>query len=281
MKKFIVIDQSNYIPWKGYFDMIHDVDEFCFYDDVQFTPRDWRSRNKIITPHGEKWLTIPVGKDRNRRICDVMMTDHSWQLTHYQTLKFAYGRHPYWSTYEGLMKDIYIDHTWDNLSELNHYFTKKIAEILGITTKFIDSRDFKTTGVKHERILSLIDSIGADAYLSGPAAKDYIIAEDYHKKNIELYWKDYADYPVYPQISPHEFNHNVSILDLLFNVGDKAPWYIWGWREENKHISYVREMPRSVTGGDWTNYNLLNGAACNTFFSRERCALPKAWGCVA
>ena len=281
MNKFIVIDQSNYIPWKGYFDMIHDVDEFCFYDDVQFTPRDWRSRNKIITPDGEKWLTIPVGKDRNRRICDVTITDHSWQLNHYQTLKFAYGKHPYWSRYEELMKDIYLDHTWDNLSELNHYFTRKIAEILGITTKFIDSRDFETTGVKHERILSLIESIGADAYLSGPAAKDYIIAEDYYKKNIKLYWKDYTDYPVYSQISPNEFNHNVSILDLLFNVGDKAPWYIWGWRKETQHRSYTRNICSAGGGYLANNSHLLNSSDLGSIFGTGYGKTPNIWRCAA
>lgn len=241
MKKIIAIDQSNYIPWKGYFDLIHDADIFCFYDDVQYTPRDWRCRNKIITKDGEKWLTIPVGNDRNRKICDVVIMDHDWQKIHYQTLKFAYGKHPFWKKYEWLMNDIYIENIWNNLSELNHYFINKIAEILCIKTKFIDSRDYKTFGVKHERILNLVKAINADKYLSGPAAKDYIIAEDYKKSCIELYWKDYNDYPVYKQISPNEFNHKVSILDLLFNVGDETPWYIWGWREQYNHKSYVKD----------------------------------------
>ena len=75
----VAVDQPDYLPWKGYFDLIHDVDLFVFYNDVQYTSRDWRSRNKIITGDGEKWLTVPVGTKRSRLICDVKMEDRNWQ----------------------------------------------------------------------------------------------------------------------------------------------------------------------------------------------------------
>lgn len=67
----IAVDQPNYIPWKGYFDLIHDVDLFVFYNDVQYTSRDWRNRNKIITHDGIKWLTVPVGHSTHRLIYEV------------------------------------------------------------------------------------------------------------------------------------------------------------------------------------------------------------------
>lgn len=76
MKKVGVI-QSNYIPWKGYFDLIHDVDLFVFYDDVQYTKNDWRNRNLIKTPTGAKWLTIPVSSNLNNLIYEVELKDHS------------------------------------------------------------------------------------------------------------------------------------------------------------------------------------------------------------
>lgn len=240
MKKLAIL-QSNYIPWKGYFDIIHDVDEFVFYDDVQYTSRDWRNRNKIVTDNGLKWLSIPVGQKRDRLICEVVIQDHSWQRKHYETLKFAYGRCKYWDLYEPFLNDVYLQREWDSLSELNHYMTKYIAnEILGCDTVFMDSRDYETHGAKHEKLLSLVKATGADFYESGPAAKDYIIAKDYEDAGIELVWKDYSGYPEYTQ-NTEEFTHYVSIFDLLFNVGEKAPYYIWGWREEENKCSWTKD----------------------------------------
>ena len=91
--------------------------------------------------------------------------------------------------------------------------------------------DYETHGVKHEKLLSRLKSAGADVYISGPAAKDYIIKKDYDNEGIELIWKDYSGYPEYPQ-GNDTFFPNVSILDLLCNVGKDAPYYIWGWRSE-------------------------------------------------
>lgn len=226
MKKVAVL-QSNYIPWKGYFDIIHDVDEFIFYDEVQFTVRDWRSRNKILTQHGELWLTVPVGADRNRAIVDVQIKDSSWQKKHFATLQMAYRKAPFFHLYEEFLKFVYLEQTWDYLYKLNRFLIEKISQdFLGITTKFSDSRDYPTHGAKHEKLLSLVKAAGADVYISGPAAKDYIIAEDYEREGIKLVWKDYSHYPEYPQRG-EKFNHYVSILDLLFNVGKDAPNYIW------------------------------------------------------
>ena len=83
MKKVAIL-QSNYIPWKGYFDLISYVDEFIIYDDMQFTKNDWRNRNKIKTPQGLNWITIPVGSDNTRRIRDVIFVNNDWRLKQYQ-----------------------------------------------------------------------------------------------------------------------------------------------------------------------------------------------------
>ena len=237
----VAVDQPNYIPWKGYFDLINDVDLFVFYNDVQYTVRDWRNRNKIITPNGEKWLSVPCGKDTSRLICEVRMTDHDWQKVHYETIKFAYGRCPYYEYVRPLLDDVYLEHEWEYLYELDMYLTERIAkDYLGIKTEFADSRDYETKGAKHERMLSLLDSIGTDIYESGPAAKDYIIPADYEKANIELRWKSYDGYPEYPQQSD-EFNHYVSIIDLLCNVGQDSWKYIWGWREGTDYRAWTYE----------------------------------------
>lgn len=229
MKRLAVL-QSNYIPWKGYFDIIHDVDEFIFYDEVQFTKNDWRNRNKIITPQGEIWLSVPVGTDEHRLILDVQIKDSAWQKKHFKTLEMAYHKAPHFDRYREFLEFVYLEKRWDYLYELNRFLIEKISrDFLGITTKFSDSRDYPSHGVKHEKLLSLVKAAGADVYISGAAAKNYIAAEDYARAGIELVWKDYSDYPPYPQLGKN-FNHYVSILDLLFSVGDEAPWYIWGHR---------------------------------------------------
>ncbi len=224
--------QSNYIPWKGYFDIIHDVDLFIFHDDLQYTKNDWRNRNRIVTEGGLKWLTIPVGTDEHRMILDVTMQDAAWAKKHYDMIRASYLRAPYFQKLKPFLEDAYLGRQWTHLYELDRYLIETISrEFLGITTKFADSRDFATHGVKHEKLLSMLQSAGASLYVSGPAAQDYIHAEDYQAAGIELVWKDYSGYPPYPQLHGHDFEHGVSILDLLMNTGDDAPYYIWGWRE--------------------------------------------------
>ena len=236
------IDQPNYLPWKGYFDLIHDVDEFVFYNDVQYTAGDWRNRNRILTQDGQKWLTVPVGRHLSRLICEVKMPDRSWQKKHFETIRFAYRKAPYYRKYIGFFEEVYMKRSWDYLYELDQYLTVYIArEFLGITTKFTDSRDYPKSGAKHKKLLSLIESMGnVDVYESGPAAKNYIVSSDYADRGIKLVWKNYDGYPEYPQLS-ETFTHQVSIIDLLFNVGEEAPWYIWGWRENSSIPSWTEQ----------------------------------------
>ncbi len=237
----VAIDQPNYIPWKGYFDLIHDVDLFIFYNDVQYTTRDWRNRNIIPTPNGMKWLSVPVGKETHRLICDVEMPDREWQRIHYETIRFAYGKAPYFKLYRDFFEDCYLGREWKHLYKLDMYLVTEISrQFLGITTEFADSRDYKTHGAKHEKLLSLLEDVGdVSMYISGPAAKDYIVPKDYASRNIELRWKNYDGYPEYTG-QPGPFNHQVSILDLLFNTGPDAPYYIWGWREGTDIPPYVK-----------------------------------------
>ena len=226
MKKVAVL-QSNYIPWKGYFDIIHDVDEFIFYDEVQYTKNDWRNRNRISTPTGIQWLTIPIRGSITQTIDEVQPAGSQWQRKHFNTLVTYYSKAPYFYKYREFLEDFYLNHVWENLSELNRYLIIHISkEFLGISTKFSDSREYSSSGSGHEKLLSLLQSAGAEYYVSGPAAKSYIQAEDYTRSGIELHWKDYSHYPEYKQLNT-PFCHNVTILDLLFNTGDEAPGYIW------------------------------------------------------
>jgi hypothetical protein len=214
----VAVLQSNYIPWKGYFDIIGQVDTFIFYDDLQFTKNDWRNRNKIKTQHGLKWL--------RRLICEVALEDSRWQQTHWNMIREAYRRAPFFDEYSDFFKPFYLDHTWTNLSELNQTFIKQISkELLGIDTRFEDSRSYQLEGVRADRLLNLLKQAGATHYLSGPAAKDYIDEQHFRDNGIEVLWMDYSDYPEYNQLYP-PFEHAVSIIDLFFNVGKDAVRYM-------------------------------------------------------
>ncbi len=227
----VAVLQSNYIPWKGYFDIIHDVDLFVFYDDNQYTTRDWRNRNRIKTAGGPQWLTIPVGDDKTRLIHDVSVTNPAWQAKHYESLRQNYSKSPHFGLYRPWLEHVYLEQEWSNLSALNHATIQHVArEFLGIRTTFADSRTYAAQGHKLDKLVDLVVKTGATTYLSGPAAKDYIEPERFEQVRIGLEWKDYSGYPVYPQRFP-PFEHGVSILDLLFNTGTDAPWYIWGWRQ--------------------------------------------------
>jgi hypothetical protein len=229
MKKVAVL-QSNYIPWKGYFDLIHDADTFIFYDDVQYTKNDWRNRNKIKTPQGTAWLTIPAGYDFTRLIYQVKLTDSAWQAKHWRTICQYYSKAPCFAQYRGYFEHIYMEQQWQSLSELNQTLIIAIAhDFLGINTQFEDSRHYQLTGQKQERLLNLLEKVEATHYISGPAAKDYILAQDFADKGITLSYKNYEGYPAYEQFFL-PFRHDVSILDLLFHLGNDAPYYIWGWR---------------------------------------------------
>jgi hypothetical protein len=227
----VAILQSNYIPWKGYFDIIRDVDLFVFYDDVQYTIRDWRHRNRIKTDKGLEWISIPAGEDRNRLICEVTLKDHGWQAKHWRTISQHYAKCPHFARYRGYFEHFYLGNTWTSLSVLNQTLIRDIArDFLGLLTTFADSRTYGAAGQKTERLLDIVVRAGGRTYVSGPSAKAYIEPERFAQLGIGLVWKDYAGYPEYPQrFSP--FEHAVSILDLLFNVGPDAPWYIWGWRD--------------------------------------------------
>lgn len=160
------------------------------------------------------------------------MDDAGWQRSHWDTLVQQYKKSPYFKLYRQFFEEIYLGRQWTHLSDLNQHLISRIShELLNIPTQFRDSREFKLNGQKLDRLLDLVVQSKATRYISGPAAKDYIQPERFAALDIELVWKDYSNYPQYHQAHP-PFEHGVSILDLLFNVGVEAPNYIWGWRDE-------------------------------------------------
>lgn len=224
MKKVAIL-QSNYIPWKGYFDLIAAVDEFILYDDVQFTKNDWRNRNKIKTRDGVQWLSIPVGQNINRLIREVELKDSRWQRKHWSTICHNYKRAPYFESISPLFESLYLERGYSYLSQLNKTFIEAICGQLGITTRITSSSEYDLTTGQTERLVSLCTQAGATEYVSGPSARDYLDESMFVDSEIKVCWFDYSGYPEYPQLWG-DFEHAVSIVDLLFNCGDNTPSYM-------------------------------------------------------
>ena len=224
----VAVLQSNYIPWRGYFDIINDVDLFIFYDEVQYTKNDWRNRNQVYSRQGLSWISVPVEYSFGQKIIEAKIKNNlNWQQDNWNKLENAYRLAPYWNLYKDFFYDVYFNKKWEYLYQLNRYLIEYISNnYLGIETKFADSRDFASAGQRSEKLLSLLLSAKTDVYISGPAAKCYLDENEYKKAGIEVIWKDYSGYPEYKQVR-EPFEPSVSIVDLLFNLGNDAKKYIF------------------------------------------------------
>ena len=229
----VVILQPSYIPWRGYFHQIQKADVFVFYDCVQYDKHGWRNRNKVKTAQGEQWLTIPVNAKGavglGRAIQDVAIVwDRLWSEKHNKSIIQSYSKAPFFDYYDYLMQKIFSRRD-EKLADFTCATTQLIARELGITaTKFMRSSELEVEGegTKTDRLLSILKALNATHYVSGPSAQAYLEKVKFDKAGITLELMTY-NYTEYPQING-AFRPNVSILDLLFNVGPEAPRFIWG-----------------------------------------------------
>jgi len=221
--KRVAIVQSNYIPWKGYFDLIASVDEFILFDDMQYTRRDWRNRNKVKVSNGLTWLTVPVRSKGNfhQPIREIEIDGEDWSEKHWLTLKQSYGKAKFFDEVAEMIAPLYLSSNFTHLSVLNRSFIEAICQYLGVETKISNSWDYEVVEGKSERLASLCAQAGGTKYVSGPSAKGYVEEDIFGALGISVSWFDYAGYPPYPQLWG-EFVHEVSILDLLFNCGKES-----------------------------------------------------------
>ena len=229
MTKRLACIQSNYIPWKGYFDIINYVDEFILYDDVQYTKDDWRNRNKIKTENGTKWLTIPISVSNKfgQLIKDAKTVENKWAKSHWSSIEHNYRTTAHFKKYRQTIKSLYNQCAEESyLSKINYIFIKQICSIFEISTKLTWSMDYHL-GEKNpnKRLIEICKKANVDIYVSGPSAINYLDPELWESENIKIEFFSYEGYQEYPQLFP-PFTHNVSALDLIFNVGDEAKNYL-------------------------------------------------------
>lgn len=226
----VVILQPSYIPWRGYFHQIQKADLFVFYDCVQYDAEGWRNRNQIKTSAGPLWLTIPVRAKGHTSlgtpIKDVVIDPvKPWRNKHLRSIEQNYSKAPHFARYAPLLREFYARED-AKLADFTCDFTVALARELGIAhTQFARSSTIAAEGAKTDRLLSILQQVGATHYLSGPAARGYLEEEKLAAAGIALEYMSY-DYPEYPQLHG-AFQPQVSIIDLLCNTGPDAARYIW------------------------------------------------------
>ena len=227
-----VVLQPSYIPWRGVFEQIQKADLFVFCDDIQYDKRGWRNRNRIKTPSGSLWLTIPVyargAQIEHTPINQVKICwDEPWNQKHWKSIQHSYSKTPYFRNYAPLLEEKYAAHP-ECLADFTIDLTLVLAHELGIShTRFIRSSQIPgVEGTKTDRLISILQRVGANHYISGPSARAYIENEKFQQLGITLEYMKY-NYPEYPQLYP-PFDPQVTILDLLFMTGPQALQYCAG-----------------------------------------------------
>jgi hypothetical protein len=220
--KKIAILQPSYLPWLGFFDQMAQADTFVFLDDIQYTRRDWRNRNRVSTKDEWNWITVPVlQKDKFQQSLLDTRVDNSvnWRHKHRQAIHHNYARSPYFDAYFPWFDSLY-NKEWDFLVDLCYETIRYPCEILNIKTPTLKSSELNAGGTKDGKILAICEKLDATHYLTGDKAKNYLSEEVFLKQNIVLEYHDYV-HPEYPQQFPG-FVPYMSVVDVLFNLGEKS-----------------------------------------------------------
>jgi hypothetical protein len=225
------IIQSNFLPWRGYFDFIREVDLFIIHDDLQYTKGDWRNRNKIKTPRGLEWISVPVNYRNTSQAIEETTIDYSspWAKKMLNRIAESYRHAPHFELYFLQLSDLLLEPA-ASISDLNLRLIHWACSHLKIQTPIRYSREFNPQGAKTERLVGILKQVNAKVYISGPAAQAYLIPELLEGEGIKLEYKKYS-YPEYPQLYP-PFEPYVSIIDLFFMTGDSA----WTYLELSKEL---------------------------------------------
>ena len=215
--------QPSYLPWLGLFAKMAKSDVFVFLDTVSYSKWDWSSRNKIRTPDGWMWLTVPVlSRGKNNQLFTEVKIDNTkqWMRKHWKAIEMSYSRTPYFHLYKDFLEDVY-QREWLYLADLDEHITRFLIDTLGIKIKFVKaSTSLQLDGRKSSLVLDMCLKMKADVFIFGGEGQNYANVQDFESAGIQVVFQDYK-HPVYPQLHG-EFISNLSVTDLLFNCGPKS-----------------------------------------------------------
>jgi len=215
--------QPVYLPWLGLFDKILQADTFCYFDDVQYQPKDFNNRNKIKLPNGQAhWLSVPVLRKNylEKSFLEIEIDNKiNWQRKHWKSISLSYAKAPYYQKYAKYFQKFY-EVEWTHLAELNYEMLLVFLEVLGIKVRIVRMKDYQFKGEKSDLVLDMCKQLGASQYIFGEQGQNYAHLESFKEAQVEVIFQNYS-HPIYPQING-EFLSHLSVLDLLFNCGPES-----------------------------------------------------------
>jgi len=221
----VAITQPTYLPWLGYFDLMDQVDCVVTLDSVQFERRSWQQRNRIKTPRGLEWLTVPVTFHRSlgQRIQDVKICEPRFWQTHLRSIEHNYRRAPYFELYfPQLLEAFHAEDEHPALVDLNLRLIDWLCRCLGIQPKLIRSSALQEPGKRSELLVNLCRRLQAGYYLSALGSAGYLLEDlaQFSDAGIQVAFQN-CEHPEYSQLFP-PFCPYASALDLIFNEGERA-----------------------------------------------------------
>lgn len=214
--------QPVYLPWIGLFHKIALADKFCIFDIAQYQTKDFNNRNKIKTNAGVIWLSVPVESKNHfeKKLCDIKILDNGWSKKHFKSINYAYRKAPYYSTYIDKIEEILVFNRYEFLADLNFATLKFGLDALGMNIPILKASDYEFQGVKSDLVLDMCKKLGAESYIFGSQGKNYADVNSFLRSGVHPFFQEYH-HPTYPQLHG-EFQSNMSIIDLLFNVGPSS-----------------------------------------------------------
>lgn len=216
----VSIHQANYLPYPGFFHKLSMSDVFVILDDIQSTSDT--NRNKIIASGGPTWLTIPIMKEFETQPIMLVKINNElpWKRLHWKKITTAYNNANFFHLYKDYFENLYKIN-WNYIFDLNFEIIKKIIKWLDIKIEIIRESELHVTGKSTERLVNVCKIVGADTYLSGIGGKKYLNEKLFEQNKINLQYQNYIP-TTYPQHMTDSFIPNLSVIDLLANMGSKS-----------------------------------------------------------
>ena len=255
----VAIAQPTYLPWLGYFDLLDQVDTFVLLDTVQFEKQSWQQRNRIKTPTGLQWLTVPVvfrGR-LGQHILDVEIREPDFWRDHLRAIELNYRRAPFFDKYYPSLNELMRSTSSGlRLADLTVGLLRWLAKMLGIATPVVRSSELTVSGKRTQLLAEVCSLLGASTYISPLGSADYLLNElpILTERGVDVVFQHY-EHPAYRQLFP-PFEAHASVLDVLFNEGENSLPIIRSGRRSPFSPAEVARLQKTGSIASGTTFQL-------------------------
>ena len=214
----MVISQPMYFPWVGMLEQMRLADVFVHLDDAQFSKGGFFNRVQVKTGQGTSWLTVPLAENQlSQPLNEIRLAAHDWRRKHLATLSQAYAKAPFVNSMTDLAQAV-LERKHDSLAALCADSMEGLADYFEIKPPEIQfSSQLGQEGGGSQRVLAMCSTLGAERYITGHGARDYLDHAAFDAEGIRV---EYMDYEKCKYSQQHgSFTPYVSGLDLAANLG--------------------------------------------------------------